>query len=137
MSGEHRETAPSETALSATDLLELDILALLQTVEANEAFDRYAHVMTEQTAPSFAELLRTVNTLAVGGDFEAAVDAEVFAAVRCPHDISRLERFGVFTSPDAMFKLGALRLLRTMQDSDTQTPSPDTGAPDTGPRDVR
>jgi hypothetical protein len=127
----------SEPALSKTDALELDILALLQTAEANEAFDRYAHAMTEQTAPVFAELLQTVNTLAVGGDFEAAVDAEVFAAVRSPHDISRLEKFGVFTSPDPMFKLGALRLLRIMQNSDTQTPPSDTDPPGAGTRDVR
>lgn len=132
MTGDH-----GETALSETDALELDILALLQTAEANEAFDRYAHAMTEDTAPVFAELLQTVNTLAAGGDFEAAVDAEVFAAVRSPQDISRLEKFGVFTSPDPMFKLGALRLLRIMQSSDAEPPPAGTGSPDAGTRDVR
>ena len=130
MTGEH-----SETPLSETDVLELDILALLQTVEANEAFDQYAHAMTEQTAPSFADLLRMINALAAGGDFAAAVDAEVFAAVRSPVDISRLEKFGVFATSDPVLKLTAVQTLRTIHDAETAPASAEAQSP--APGDVR
>ncbi|MBJ7325037.1 MAG: hypothetical protein JHC70_22200 [Rhodococcus sp.] len=124
MTGNHRETD-----LSESDVLELDILALLQTAEANEAFDTYGPLITTRTAPQFADLLRMINALAAGGDFESAIDAEVFAAVRSPVDISRLEKFGVFATSDPVLKLTAVQTLRTIHDAETvpveaQSPAP-------------
>ena len=130
MTGEH-----SETALSETDVLELDILALLQSPEANEAFDTYGALISTRTAPQFADLLRMINALAAGGDFESAIDAEVFAAVRSPIDISRLEKFGVFATSDPVLKLTAVQTLRTIHDAETAKPSAEAESP--GPGDVR
>ena len=130
MTGEHRETD-----LSESDVLELDILALLQTAEANEAFDTYGPLITTRTAPQFADLLRMINALAAGGDFESAIDAEVFAAVRSPVDISRLEKFGVFATSDPVLKLTAVQTLRTIHDAETATAEAESPVP--SPRDVR
>ena len=116
MTGDYRETA-----LSETDVLELDILSLLQSPEANEAFETYSSIITAQTAPRFANLLRMINRLAAGADFIAAVDAEVFAAVRSPVDISRLEKFGVFATSDPVLKLTAVQTLHTIHDAETAT----------------
>lgn len=130
MTGEHRETD-----LSESDVLELDILALLQTAEANEAFNTYGPLITTRTAPQFADLLRMINALAAGGDFESAIDAEVFAAVRSPVDISRLEKFGVFATSDPVLKLTAVQTLRTIHDAETAPASPEVQSP--APGDVR
>ncbi|MEW2019203.1 hypothetical protein [Rhodococcus sp. NPDC076796] len=130
MTGEHRETD-----LSESDVLELDILALLQTAEANEAFDTYGPLITTRTAPQFADLLRMINALAAGGDFESAIDAEVFAAVRSPVDISRLEKFGVFATSDPVLKLTAVQTLRTIHDAETIPVSTEAQSPAAG--DVR
>ena len=130
MTGEHRETD-----LSESDVLELDILALLQTAEANEAFDTYGPLITTRTAPQFADLLRMINALAAGGDFESAIDAEVFAAVRSPVDISRLEKFGVFATSDPVLKLTAVQTLRTIHDAETAPASTEAQSPAAG--DVR
>ena len=130
MTGNHRETD-----LSESDVLELDILALLQTAEANEAFDTYGPLITTRTAPQFADLLRMINALAAGGDFESAIDAEVFAAVRSPVDISRLEKFGVFATSDPVLKLTAVQTLRTIHDAETVPASPEAQSP--APGDVR
>jgi hypothetical protein len=123
------------TALSEADLLELDILALLQSPEANDAFETYSPLVTTRTAPQFADLLRMINTLAAGGDFEAAIDAEVFTAVRSPVDISRLEKFGVFATSDPVLKLTAVQTLRTIHDAETATAEAESPVP--SPRDVR
>jgi hypothetical protein len=130
MTGDH-----SETELSEFDVLELDILALLQTAEANAAFDTYGPLITTRTAPQFADLLRMINTLAAGGDFEAAIDAEVFTAVRSPVDISRLEKFGVFATSDPVLKLTAVQTLRTIHDAETATAEAESPVP--SPRNVR
>lgn len=132
MTGDYRETA-----LSETDVLELDILSLLQSPEANEAFETYSSIITAQTAPRFANLLRMINRLAAGADFIAAVDAEVFAAVRSPVDISRLEKFGVFATSDPVLKLTAVQTLRTIHDAETVQSAAGAESPVSSPRDVR
>ncbi|MEV8237840.1 MULTISPECIES: hypothetical protein [Nocardiaceae] len=133
MTGEH-----SETVLSETDVLELDILSLLQSAEAVRAFEAYSALITPRTAGRFAELLRMINRLSSGGvDFSAAVETEMFAAVRSPVDITRLERFGALASTDPMLKLAAVQMLRTIHDTESAEPSTGSEPPAEGPRDVR
>ncbi|MGB7235684.1 MAG: hypothetical protein WBD41_06815 [Rhodococcus sp. (in: high G+C Gram-positive bacteria)] len=118
MTGEH-----SETILSETDVLELDIFALLQSPEAVAAFDTYAPLITARTAPRFADLLRMINSLAAAGDFAAAVDAAVFAAVRSPVDITRLDAFGALSTTDPILKVAAVQMLRTIHEA-AESPAP-------------
>lgn len=132
MTGDH-----SETVLTDTDVVELDILTLLQSREAYAAFETYAPVITARTAGRFADLLRMINRLAAGGDFAAAVDAEVFAAVRSPIDITRLERFGALSTDDPAMKIAALQMLRTIHSNESAESAAGSTPAAEGPGDVR
>lgn len=115
MSGESKKTP----VLTETDLVELDIVSLLQSPEAIDAFDTYGPLITLHTAARFADLLRMINGLSGADDFAAAVDAAVFGAVHSPADLDRLERFGALSTDDPVVKLAAVQMLRTWHEIDS------------------
>lgn len=115
MSSDGKETS----VLTDTDLVELDIVSLLQSAEAIEAFDTYGPLITPYTAGRFADLLRMINALSDADDFGAAVDAAVFGAVDSTMDLERLERFGALSTDDAVVKLAAVQMLRTLHEIDS------------------
>lgn len=106
------------SVLTDTDLVELDIVSLLQSPEAIEAFDTYGALITPRTAARFADLLRIINALSGADDFAAAVEATLFDAVQSPVDVDRLERFGALSTDDPVVKLTAAQLLRTLHELD-------------------
>jgi len=132
MSGDH-----GETDLSQTDVHELDIIALLESPEAVAAFDSYGPLITARTAPQFANLLRMINSLADGDDFEAAVDAAMFAAVRCPVDITRLDAFGALSTTNPIVKVAAVQMLRTIHNTKTTSASAGAKSPVSDPENYR
>lgn len=103
-----------EPSLTDLDRTEIQIMSMLESRCAVEAFEMMSRQLTIASADRFGELLAVINELSARPDFDEAVDAVVLEAVRTPDDLLWLDHVGATSSSNAVVKLAAAQLLRTL-----------------------
>lgn len=113
-SSESNHVQPDEPSLTSLDRTEIRIVSMLESRCAVEAFEMMSGQLTVASADRFGELLAVINELSARPDFDAAVDAVVLESVRTPDDLLWLDHVGATSSSNAVVKLAAAQLLRTL-----------------------